>query len=505
MIGSNFYSACKLWYDSVIQIDFRHLALLRILLGFTCCLDILRRVPQIELFYSNQGLYSNHFALFSESARVFSLLFAFSHPAEVSLFFLVTFYFALCLVIGWRTRLSAFMTWILMTSIVNRNLTCIYGGDTVMLNLLLIAQFLPLGNVWSFDARRSQDTQVGGSFRSLAVALLFLQLAAIYFFAGIHKNGPTWMEGLGVYYPLFQDRVVTALGVWVRENVSISVLKVMSHLSLIIEIGCPFLILAPYKSAFCRRVAFYILLLFQLSILLLLNLGLFQVFMIVHSIILLSNREIAWIENIFVSCGSLFRKVNIFQSQAHIQTSQVLTIRKRGLHLLRELSLLMLLVIFVTDIVSSNAFFRDWEIIRPKWVSYFVAYTSFRQSWGMFSPDVPQHDFYLVFDALLDDQTHVNMMTGKKVDLSALRYGAQAWNEQIDSIARLFHGKGSRNMLEIERWLRERRAGLIVPEGRKVIGITVWTVTDRTPRPEERHLIEPLDVTVTKELELSNL
>ena len=48
---------------------------------------------------------------------------------------------------------------------------------------------------------------------------LLLQIAMIYWFNFVHKSGPTWKDGIAVYYVLHQERIVTWLGVQMREHV----------------------------------------------------------------------------------------------------------------------------------------------------------------------------------------------------------------------------------------------------------------------------------------------
>ena len=49
------------WAKNFISVDLRTLAIFRIMLGLVCFIDILRRIPYIDIFYSNYGVTPNHF------------------------------------------------------------------------------------------------------------------------------------------------------------------------------------------------------------------------------------------------------------------------------------------------------------------------------------------------------------------------------------------------------------------------------------------------------------
>jgi len=143
------------------SIDLRALAVFRIAIGTIAAIDVARRFPRIELFYSNNGLLSNHFALFLPSTEFsFSLLYAFSRPAEVRVVFLLILGCAVLFALGYRTRLFHALTLVGVLSIHGRNPIVENGGD-VVLNLMLVwALVLPLGARFSIDAVRASRAGV---------------------------------------------------------------------------------------------------------------------------------------------------------------------------------------------------------------------------------------------------------------------------------------------------------------------------------------------------------
>ena len=54
--------------DRYLSIDPRILGLYRIYFGLFLCIDVLRRLPDAGLYYSNDGVISNHFSLYAPIA-----------------------------------------------------------------------------------------------------------------------------------------------------------------------------------------------------------------------------------------------------------------------------------------------------------------------------------------------------------------------------------------------------------------------------------------------------
>jgi hypothetical protein len=91
--------------------------------------------------------------------------------------------------------------------------------------------------------------------RSLAVLGLLLQIAIIYWFNYVHKSGVTWKDGTAVYYVLHQERIITWLGLQIRENVPYWVTALLTRGTLIVEALVPLLVLTPVFWRWTRPLA----------------------------------------------------------------------------------------------------------------------------------------------------------------------------------------------------------------------------------------------------------
>jgi hypothetical protein len=133
--------------------DARTAGLYRIVLGFLCAADTLRHAWYARTYYSNDGVLTNHYHLFRPSSGYnFSVYHAFSTVGEVYLAFGLSVFCHLCLMVGWRARLFAVLSCILVTSMDNR-LVMVENGGYVVVNLTaLYAVFLPIERRFSVDA-----------------------------------------------------------------------------------------------------------------------------------------------------------------------------------------------------------------------------------------------------------------------------------------------------------------------------------------------------------------
>ena len=205
----------KGWLErAYLTIDPRSLATGRISLSLVLLLDLLRRVPGITLWYSNQGLMPNHTALWRPPfPHTFSLFFIASWPSEAALGFVLCALAYLMLLFGIRTRLAHLASVLAVLSLHGRTLFVQNGGDVALVELCIWTLFLPTGRRYSVDSLRARLRDSPGSSPenllcrgvappgkapvvSLAALAIVAQLAVIYLFNALQKNGSP--GGVGV-------------------------------------------------------------------------------------------------------------------------------------------------------------------------------------------------------------------------------------------------------------------------------------------------------------------
>lgn len=410
-----------------LEIDPRTLGVLRIALAALLLFDLAKRCPGIDLWHVNSGLLPNHRLLWQpESPYQISYLFALWTESQVHVAFAITALVYLGFLLGYRTRLMHVLSWFGLLSLQTRVGLVANGGDYVFGTLLLWSAFLPLGRRYSLDALLAREQTDGAEaerpIRSLAVAALLLQLSVIYLFNAVNKSGPTWSEGSAVHYLLHQARIVTALGIWARQHVPGQVFAALTHGTLVVEYALPVLILWPWFGAWPRRLAIFIIWTFHGGIAMLTNLGVFSPTMMVFALALLSPEDHRWLAARPRFAHLLARareRVQSLLERVRLREPAPLPLPARetplGLRVarartgLREATIAALLVCAASQLVRENEDVLTAFIHRqPRAIRAVVGYLRLNQGWGMFAPDAPRDDMWIVVDAVTEAGHHLD-------------------------------------------------------------------------------------------------
>ncbi|HVY27533.1 MAG TPA: DCC1-like thiol-disulfide oxidoreductase family protein [Polyangiaceae bacterium] len=288
--------------------DPRWLGLFRICFGTLLITELLWRWSYARLMFSNDGILPNHFSLFAPMGQdMFSIYHVFSTVEEVHVAFALTFVVFACFTVGYKTRLFHILSAFLITSLHSRNLFTENGGSVVTHSLAIWTMFLPLGRCFSIDALRrsfaqehehssqelnARKAQEVKPFVSLVVTALLLQWSVIYFFNAVHKNGVGWKNGSAIYWFLYQDRIVTWVGVWARNHVPYVVFTILTRATLVIEGTLAVILLMPFNQRWLRRVAFLLALGLHGNIAMLSRLGPFSYVMVMFFLMWFGQEEL---------------------------------------------------------------------------------------------------------------------------------------------------------------------------------------------------------------------
>ena len=195
----------------LFAVDTRSLALLRVGTAGLLLADLVYRALDLEAHYSDLGVLPREAAWLLD-AGPWSLHALHGSALFQAMLFAAAVGFAIALGAGWHTRLATFGSWLLLTSLHNRNPFILIGADTVLRMLLFWSLFLPLGARASLDARTATQpapTRV----LSIASAALLLQVAVIYPIAAFFKRQEAaWQELRFLGEAMGVDGVATSLG-----------------------------------------------------------------------------------------------------------------------------------------------------------------------------------------------------------------------------------------------------------------------------------------------------
>ena len=127
---------------SHFELDIRSLALFRIAIGSTLLIDLINDFWEAKEFYTLSGILPRTlWVRLYESGTLWSVhLLNDTLPFSRALLF-VQLLLAVMLLVGYKTRLATFGSWIFFVSLLNRNLLITDGGDQIGSYLLFSLRF----------------------------------------------------------------------------------------------------------------------------------------------------------------------------------------------------------------------------------------------------------------------------------------------------------------------------------------------------------------------------
>ncbi|MDZ4658855.1 MAG: HTTM domain-containing protein [Bythopirellula sp.] len=383
-------SSLRRFGQTLFALDLRSLACLRIGLAFLILVDLLLRSRDLVAFYTDQGLLARHVVTtgFNQPAQ-WSLHFMNGTPLFQGLLFLVAGIAAVMMLVGYQTRLATLVSWLLLVSLHTRNPLILNAGDKYLALLTFWGIFLPLGEIWSLDAKR-RDKARGMTVISLATFALYLQIALLYVSTALLKHGQeAWQTGEAIRLALSKDFIVTQWGQ--RFLAYPELLQELTRATLYLELLAPLAILL--SRGWLRVVVLAALILFHLLLAACFTIGLFPYVCIVGFLAFLPAK--------FWECVLKQPAGSAAGFQPPVPTTRL---ARAG-----ELSVLLLaLVVSLWRCVNSVT--PTWtppEVLRQ--VGYAFRWN---QSWQMFTDLNPHDEGWFVFHAQFVDGTSVDLLTG---------------------------------------------------------------------------------------------
>jgi predicted DCC family thiol-disulfide oxidoreductase YuxK len=232
---------------TLFGIDTRSLAAFRVGLALVLLVDLWFRAGGVVAFYTDHGVLPRDQLLQADADyRWHPSLHALSGEAWWQ-WTLITLAAAAAgmLLVGWRTRVAAVVSWALLTSIQSRNPQVLQGGDVLLRCLLFWGMLLPLGASWSIDRARAPAAEpVPRRVAGVPTAALLLQTCFLYWFAALLKSHAEWRTDFtAVAYALSIDQLATPFGHWLLGFPGL--LKDLTRGTLIQEAFGPFLPFVP--------------------------------------------------------------------------------------------------------------------------------------------------------------------------------------------------------------------------------------------------------------------
>lgn len=244
----------------IFGIDVRSLACWRIGLGLLILSDLITRLPDLVAHYSDAGVLPRMARISLWEGGNSDLGFWWSlhmlsgdYRVQAALFAVAAF-FAVWLILGYRTRLATAASWILLVSLQSRNPMVLHGGDVMFRCLLFWSMFLPLGAVFSIDRLRSGQSAPENRILSMGTLAILSQLCFVYVFTALFKRQPEWIQDYtAVYFALHVDHFTTEIGQRIRESLPLTTM--LSFAAFWLETSMVFLVTCPFRIARIRMFA----------------------------------------------------------------------------------------------------------------------------------------------------------------------------------------------------------------------------------------------------------
>jgi len=304
VICSDFWR--RFWFKTI---DARQYALLRITFGLLSAIYLAQLLPLADVQFSSSGWLGSIRRIEAQHGGIWSLLFlpiAADHPNFAALLIGTGVAASLLLMMGWRSRINAFIAWLVWVSLWNRNPLILDGDDAILKLMCFYLMLSPCGNTWSVAAKkRNLPEQV----EIWPLRLIQFQLALIYFVSGWVKfYGPEWQTGTSIQTILIHPHYAAINGWALINNEFIS--KALSGLGDFIkwwEVLFPVTLMHPIS----RKITLLIGLSFHLGLLLTMNLRWFAIIMLALYPALLPNNQFKQLENFWKNLVlAFFRAVN---------------------------------------------------------------------------------------------------------------------------------------------------------------------------------------------------
>src|SRR5207249_2480615 len=137
---------------SIFGIDLRTLALFRVMLAMVVLADLALRARDLTAHYSDRGVLPRAALIGDIGSWKPSLHFISGSATFQAMLFVLAGLVALAMLVGYRTRIATFISWVFVLSVEARNPGVFQGGDHLLYLLLFWGMLLPLGARFSVDA-----------------------------------------------------------------------------------------------------------------------------------------------------------------------------------------------------------------------------------------------------------------------------------------------------------------------------------------------------------------
>ena len=400
-----------------LSLDTRALALMRMAIASILLLDLTIRLSDLELFYSDTGVFPLSMLFQYSWNRYFISLHTISGLWQFQLLlFILSYLFAIFLFIGYRTRLFTFLSWFMLLSLHNRNGLILQGGDDLLRMVLFWCIFIPWGTNYSCDSILEKPKEKQSQVLTVATIAYILQIGYLYTGSALLK-GPEWnTDFTALYYTYSLDQISYPITKYIYYYPEL--LKTLTFIAYYFELLVPLLFFIPVKHSWFRLLGVLGILVFHSLNAATLLIGLFPVIGIATALGLVPTFAMdAFDKSLFnfkKNIYTLFFTTSFFINHFIIRWREQ---RYMSTYFSKKFqtALLIFLLVFVFDWNFSNLSFVNSKLSSEL---RFIGYSlRLDQSWGMFAPGVFKEDGWYVLEGTLASGEVIDLLRdGKKVN-----------------------------------------------------------------------------------------
>ena len=280
----------------IFGIDLRSLALFRVAIAAILIIDLLVRLSDLSTHYTDWGVLPRDVVIENTiSSWSFSLhLMNGSFTGQV-LLFSTQLVFAFLLLVGYRTRVAAVVSWVLLVSLQSRNPMVLSGADDVLRMTMFWAMFLPIGARFSVDRALSTNVETSPDTHiSVGAVALLAQVSLIYLFAFLFKIHPVWIgEYSALYYMFSIDLFANEFAQFLLGFPTL--LKFMTAASISFELAGAILVWSPVFTTQVRLLTILAITSMHIGIASTMGLGIFPFISIAAILVFLPGATWDWL------------------------------------------------------------------------------------------------------------------------------------------------------------------------------------------------------------------
>lgn len=397
-----------------LSFDLRALALMRMCIAAVIILDLSIRISDLELFYSDTGVFPLSMLFEYAWNKYFFSIHTISGLWQVQLILFIFAYFcASMLLIGYRTRLFTFLSWLMLLSLHNRNGLILQGGDDLLRMTLFWAMFIPWGTRYSCDRvlngrKKEEEMQIS----TVATIAYLLQIFYVYTGSALLKDKEWHTEFSALYYTYSLDQITYPVTKYLYYYPDL--LEKFTFTAYYFELLVPLLFFIPIKHQEFRMAGVLSIVLFHTLNSLTLLIGFFPAIGIASAIGLLPSSTMDRFDRLTKSFRENFSKPMI---KTALNLNHFIS-WKRPPYILKPIShkiktaLLIFLILFVFDWNLSNLSFVKSKL--PDELRFIGYALRVDQSWGMFAPGVFKDDGWYVVEGLTTKEERINLLAPDK-------------------------------------------------------------------------------------------